>query len=102
MVVILATDLLVAVAAMATPVIAVALLMPGIVVALAMVAPVVGLAMEPSVVIVLCRRHSNVDARCCYFRRCNGNGAVSSCNGAAPRQRAKLQRVHRRYGNGAT
>jgi hypothetical protein len=46
----LATDPLVAVAAMAVPVINAALLMPGIVVALAMVAPVVGLAMEPSVI----------------------------------------------------
>ncbi len=49
-VVILATDPLVAVAAMAVPVIVTALLMPGIVVALAMVVPVVGLAMEPFVV----------------------------------------------------
>jgi hypothetical protein len=49
-VVILATDPLVAVVAMAVPVIIAALLMPGIVVALAMVAPVVGSAMEPSVV----------------------------------------------------
>ncbi len=49
-VIILATDPLVAIAAMAVPIIVPALLMPGIVVALAMVAPVVGLAMEPSVI----------------------------------------------------
>jgi hypothetical protein len=49
-VVILATDPLVAVAAMAVPVIVASLVMPGIVVALAMVAPVVGSAREPSVI----------------------------------------------------